>query len=260
VSTLAESALEYARHGWHVFPVKPRAKTPLVARGFLEATTNATTIAMWWTRWPDANIGLAPSVSGLVVLDIDGPEGEVAATRLGLYAEPTLSAKTGRADGGRHLFFRRPDFAVSNASLAPRLDVRCDAGYVLIAPSVHPSGQLYRWETKGIEPNELPQRALDALRQVQRSGAPVEPAAPIAAPIPDRITEGQRDATLFALAGALRRRGASEAVVVAALRGINRECVDPPLADGDLARIARSVSRYQPAESLVDHYRNAVKA
>ena len=79
-------ALRYAAHGWHVFPVAPRGKLPLIPKegggnGYLDATTDAAQITEWWRCAPNANIGLWPGQSGLGVIDVDGPEGEAAARR-----------------------------------------------------------------------------------------------------------------------------------------------------------------------------------
>jgi hypothetical protein len=49
------------------------------------------------------------------------------------------------------------------------------------------------------------------------------------------------------MAGALRKHGATEDELHAALTVINQRCV-PPLEEADLRRIARSVSRYTPAQ------------
>jgi hypothetical protein len=62
-----------------------------------------------------------------------------------------------------------------------------------------------------------------------------------------RIPEGQRNATLASLAGSMRRRGASEATIAAALQAENLMRCDPPLADSEILRIAKSVGRYAPA-------------
>src|SRR6266566_5606050 len=80
---LAEMALRYARQGWPIFPVKPHDKQPLTFDGFKSATTDEATITKWWTTWPDANIATVPGRCGMVVLDLDGPEGEGAAQQLG---------------------------------------------------------------------------------------------------------------------------------------------------------------------------------
>src|SRR6266550_4157882 len=140
--TAAEFAAQYVAHRWPVFPLKPRDKIPLTATGFKDSTCDAAQVGAWWTQTPDANIGCVPAQTGHLVIDIDGPEGEAAAQTLGLLSEPTLTVTTAR---GRHLWFTHPGGTIGNVVLAPHLDVRADHGYVLLPPSVHPSGAVYRW-------------------------------------------------------------------------------------------------------------------
>jgi hypothetical protein len=63
------------------------------------------------------------------------------------------------------------------------------------------------------------------------------------------IREGERNATLASLGGAMRRRGASQEAITAALRTENQRRCDPPLADGEVERIAASIARYRPTAS-----------
>jgi hypothetical protein len=65
-----------------------------------------------------------------------------------------------------------------------------------------------------------------------------------------RIREGQRNAMLASLAGTMRRRGASEGAIAAALMVENRLRCDPPLSDDEVRRIAVSITRYAPAASF----------
>src|SRR3954453_1692819 len=80
------AALAYARHGIPVLPVHTPAedgscscgrstcdrvgKHPRVRHGLSEASTDETRLQMWWTRWPDANIGLRTGVV-MDVADVD---------------------------------------------------------------------------------------------------------------------------------------------------------------------------------------------
>lgn len=212
-------ALAYASHGWHVFPLQPRGKVPLIPGGFHQATTDVAQVREWWTRWPMANIGLHPGPSGVLVIDVDGPEGEQVARALDLFATPTLTAITGRGDGGRHLMYHRPPLArIGNAPLGPHLDVRCDVGYIVLAPSIHPSGTRYRWFAGPREIGALPPAALARLEDVNRPAlVPPAPAEPITTPsnMDARISayvdavgprgEGERNATAFRLAAWLQR-------------------------------------------------------
>jgi len=77
----------------------------------------------------------------------------------------------------------------------------------------------------------------------------VASAKPIAAPIPAVIPDGKRNDTLASLAGSMRRRGASESAILAALRDTNKQC-QSPLPDSEVAAIAKSISRYEPAKEV----------
>jgi hypothetical protein len=180
VSTLRDAALAYAHRGFHVFPLAPRAKEPLLSEreggsGFKDATTNRDRIAAWWSLEPDANIGLHPGPSGLCVLDADGQDGLAAADSRGLLHPPTLQCLTGRPDGGRHLYFRRPRFRTGNRKLAAKLDVRCDDGYVVLSPSVHPGGAVYRWLGRMRDMRDVPRAVASELERLQYD--PLEPQA-----------------------------------------------------------------------------------
>ena len=66
----------YARYGFAVFPCKPRGKEPITKHGFKDASRDEAKIRNWWTRAPNANIGIATGTqSGLIVVDIDSLEG-----------------------------------------------------------------------------------------------------------------------------------------------------------------------------------------
>lgn len=152
------AALAYIGQGWRVFPLVPGAKEPIgaaVPHGCLDATTDGDQVLAWWGDHPDAGIGVATgSGSGIWVLDIDGPVGAInwwswEAEHQATHTH-TLSQRTGRLDGGRQLVYAWPAGRVvrSRASVLPGIDVRGEGGYVVAAPTVHPSGQHYRWEGK----------------------------------------------------------------------------------------------------------------
>jgi hypothetical protein len=141
--TLALAAVALAERGYFIFPCKPRGKRPLTEHGYKDATNDVEVVRKWWEQYPDANIGLVPGLSGFLVIDVDGPIGEESLRCLGLDTVKTLFVKTGR---GRHLYFARPNGRIGNAhDLGKGLDIRCDAGYVLVPPSVHPTGAKYQW-------------------------------------------------------------------------------------------------------------------
>ncbi len=251
-SEMLRAALALAARGFYVLPCRERGKVPLTRDGFKSATTDEATIRRWWTRFPAANIGLAPGISGYCVIDIDGEEGRVTATRLGLLPIGTLSVQTGRSGTGLHLYFARPDFHVGNARLGAGIDVRCDAGYVVAPPSIHPSGHAYSWgtETKAVQ---LPQPVLELLRVVGKNPGSADIESPPKSP---GITRGRRNNTLTSVAGVLRRYGADEKAIGSTLRLINTEICSPPLPRAETDSIARSVAKYAieniPHEPLTD--------
>ena len=168
LSSMGEAALVYAAQGWAVFPLKPREKRPLTEHGVHDATTNPEVIRAWWTRWPDANIGLACGASGLVVLDFDTDKDDFQGGELleRLRREhPTTTARTG--GGGMHLLFRQPEgveLGNSRGRLPRGVDVRGHGGYIVLPPSLHPNGEGYRWEPETPPPASLPGFVLEMLR------------------------------------------------------------------------------------------------
>jgi len=168
--SLGQHAEEYAKAGWYVFPLRPRDKTPLTAHGLKDATTKIDVVRRWWSQTPQANIGLNCGKSGLVVIDLD-KRGEHDGCREwaallqqhGLSIETSVSLTGG---GGQHLIFKSPDgLSIKNSAgrLAPGIDVRAEGGYIVLPPSIHPSGQPYAWQngTHTIEP--LPAPVVDIL-------------------------------------------------------------------------------------------------
>jgi len=163
-------ASEYASRGWPVFPVKAKGKTPLIKDWPNQATTDQSQVRAWWTQFPEASIGLATGKkAGLFVIDVDGEEGFESLKSLEL--PTTLNSRTG--SGGEHLFFVCPnDREVRNRGrFLPGLDVRGTGGYVVLPPSVHESGESYRWLNK-IDSEDCPEAILDIIAPPQKPVMP----------------------------------------------------------------------------------------
>ena len=243
----ARAAARYAEIGWPVFPVIPRDKQPLTSKGFLDATTDPAQVAEWAAQWPDANIGFCPGKAGLVVFDLDGEDAKKVALGMGLYAEPTMTAITAR---GEHLYFQHPGGEVRNQKIAGGIDVRGDMGYVLLPPSIHTTGAVYKWAAKGQAAAALPPKAKMTLEYRE--------AKQTAAPLPEAIIEGGRNSLLASLAGSARRRGASEGAILAMLREENLSRCSPPLEESEVEGIAKSIGRYPPETPKVEVHETAL--
>lgn len=171
---MKESAGKIAAMGFPVFPVDRMSRKPKITGWPTEATTDAATVAGWWTRWPDASIGMPTGPrSGVWVLDIDGQEGE---HHLEQYSLPdTTEVWTGR---GRHLWWRWPEGRpVKNSvgRVGPALDVRGAGGYVVVPPSVHPSGRVYEFKIEPDELAEAPESLLRAVYEAESLGVGLPP-------------------------------------------------------------------------------------
>lgn len=243
---MLEAALDLARRGFWVLPLEPGGKKPHrgVANGYKDATREKRQIRQWWTDWPDANIGVALGRKyNLIAVDVDGPSGadEVARLEREFGDLPTTREATSGRPHRKHLFYRYP----SDGSEVRRrikingaaLDLLTD-GYVLVAPSIHPkTGKPYRWiHKRKVAPFPAMLRHLG-----------VRPSASASSPmLGDVLPEGGRDVALTSLAGSMRRRGASEEAILAALREENQRKCRPPLGDRDLQKIARSIGKKEP--------------
>lgn len=156
-TNLLPYAIAAARRGWHVFPLRTRAKTPVRTFSDWEkhATRSETAITTHWGRHPAHNLAVATGPSGLVVIDLDIPkDGETppaewerpgitnGADVLAALAEEhaggdtswlrTFSVTTRR--GGVHLYYAAPENAAyrnTAGKLGWLIDTRATGGYVV---------------------------------------------------------------------------------------------------------------------------------
>ncbi|WP_373286287.1 bifunctional DNA primase/polymerase [Microbacterium nanhaiense] len=92
---LALAARSLAAAGVPVFPCLVEGKRPLTRRGFLDASNDPEQVAAWWSRTPNANIGIPTgAASGVVVVDVDVHGPTMAARRTS--APPTRGSSMAR--------------------------------------------------------------------------------------------------------------------------------------------------------------------
>jgi hypothetical protein len=201
---MLEAALDLAEHGWRVFPcipTGPKAKAPFTANGFKDATTDLDTIRQWWQEHPDALIG-TPVPDALLVLDLDPRHGgtvdalEAFVGRLPI----TLTVWSGRADGGRHLYFHNPGGELTQTRLPTGIDLRAGGKhYVILPPSLHPvTGKPYTWELHPVA--TLPSLLRELLRPAPVIRQRMTPSTGSGAPLLHLIQslkDGERNRGLF---------------------------------------------------------------
>jgi putative DNA primase/helicase len=182
-------------------------------------------------------------VSTVVVIESDTLDAEAwCAAHLPPTPMMTQSAR------GFHRYFRLPDALRADASCLPPVihtdvgdvELKRDGQYVVAPGSVHPSGHVYAmvedWPTSLDDVPPLPPIVLGA-----SAHAAAKPA------LPDSISGGTRNNTLWTEACRLRRLGLDADEILGALKIINRKRCHPPIADDELKQLSQRAAKYQPA-------------
>jgi hypothetical protein len=202
---------------------------------FQHRKASSSEIDRWFNVDVPPNIGIVcGSISGIVVPDIDGPEGEVSLHDLRL--PRTRTAKTPH---GRHLYYRHPGVIPTRTRLLPGMDVRAEGSYVVAPPSVGTDGT-YAWEDEsGVA--TLPAEIVQLFMADRRGPNEVPPGKGLS-PLLTTVREGERNEAGTRLAGSLLNHDyrPDEAFAVMTLWNKKNE---PPLSDEELVGIISSVAR-----------------
>jgi hypothetical protein len=252
-----EAALRYAELGYPVFPCAPGAKTPLTEHGFHDATADFDQIKRWWTQHSNANVAIA--TTGLIVIDVDAGSDWLLDQPEQLH-DLTHTAISLTPRGGRHYFFRQPDgkhWRCTVSKLAPHVDTRSHGGYVVVPPSEITKVGGYRWADGcdlTVPPSELPEPPGWLIEELDRlANGTLRPGHMGSDSLKtNMISEGQRNSTLFRLAGVMRRYGMTRDEIFSALSRVNTDRCQPPLDSREVEQIAENVAKYEPDELTVD--------
>lgn len=242
------AALAYAgRLRWPAFPLKPHSKDPITTHGFKDATLDEKIIRGWWTRWPDANVGL-PTGIHFWVLDIDPRNGgeesrALLVARHGALSD-TIRQMTG--GGGSQWLYAMPDQQKIGCHTAvwPGIDVKAEGGYIVAPPSIHPStGRKYEWDTAKrsiLEEALVPADAwliqeIMAATNHQGEGERFE--------LPEKILKGAQHKTLFQMGCAMRAKNCGYEEILAALWQVNQNRCEAPGPRANIEKLARDITR-----------------
>ena len=280
---LCDAALQYAKNGFRIFPLhwpvgdgcscndpkcierEKQGKHTWLKDWPSEASADLNKVAGWWKASPHANIALL--LDGLVCLDVDPRHQGIESLKKleEKHAKLAEIAVARSGSGGLHYLFCPGDQQVTRAlGFKPGLDLLSGGGgYIIVEPSLHKSGDNYKWIH---EPHPLsvtrdraefppvPRWLLEeAGIEVQEKPKKGRPAKGKGFQLPtSKIVQGEREKILCQQAGKLRHAGASIEGIVADLRKINAEQCEPRLDDADLIRISKSIGTKEPGGSQGD--------
>lgn len=236
--TLQEAAIQYARQGFRVFPITAASKKPPMIKDWPnKATTNENQINQWWSKWSQANIGIATGAqSGFFVLDIDSGTNGFSSldALLKIHGQLPVTGKQ-KTGSGEHYLFACNDITIKNSAgqIGAGIDIRGDGGYIVAPPSIHPNGNCYTWVNEPSYLSPAPEWLLNLVHQ-----------QPDIRQFKDQIPEGKRNDTLFKHGCSLLKKGTSAKSIGIELFKINQYQCIPPLPDSDINKIISSVKKY----------------
>ncbi len=154
---ILEWATWYSDHGFSIVPTIEGGKRPAL-ESWKEFQTRRPThneITLWMTGlYRNCGIGLVTgTISGNVfVIDADAGPGKVGSETLDdlqmMHDDLPHTWTSNTGGGGRHYFYRAPvgvKIQTGQNVLGQHVDVRGEAGFLVLPPSPHPSGHSYAW-------------------------------------------------------------------------------------------------------------------
>ena len=251
--TMQEAALDLAAQGFKVFPLIPRLKKPFKdSNGFEDASQLQSVIKEWWTKNPNANIGIR--CDGLLVADFDGADGLKGLAKMESEHEKlprTRVVKTGGGtvddphEQGLHYYYKVP----TDLNIRPGtrkygydgFDIRANNSYAVAAPSI----TRLPYETIDDSPVvDAPEWLIGIALKPKKETITQSLGVAAGEPIP----AGSQDAWLTSQAGVYRARGDDEEAIFEKLKVDILRCPQEPgrqlYTEADFRRIAHSVCKY----------------
>jgi P4 family phage/plasmid primase-like protien len=202
----AKAAARYIKRGWAPVPIPARQKGPQIS-GWQRLRMSTSDVPRYFNNGQNIGIINGKASGWLVTADLDCPE---AVTLAGRFLEPTLTGGRESVPDG-HWWYIAPGLEhrefegiPKTASEGTILELRSTDHQTVVEPSVHPSGERYRWSRSGLEPLEI------EAEELTRAARRLAVAALIACHLPEskeRGGGGGRYHYALALAGYLLRHG-----------------------------------------------------
>jgi hypothetical protein len=273
-----DAALAYCRLGWSALPLcmpghvgigrvyrphikdcQHEGKRPWISwKEYQQRLPTEAEILAWWRQLVYSNVGIALGpVSGLIRVDVDGKAGlEALLEKSRGDLPPTPEFDSGRADEiGKGLLYAIPPgvtLPTTPEFKGPKQELRFQGqgAQTVLPPSLHKSGNLYRW-VPGRSPWEVevavaPPWVVEAMTAAARDGRASRGGGrgggggrPRSALLDDEvIEEGYRHTRLVQLAGRYRRDGLDPEELEPLMLAINTHRCRPPLEEAEVTKIA----------------------
>jgi P4 family phage/plasmid primase-like protien len=153
----AKAAQQYIEKGWAPVPIPRGTKGPQLA-GWQRLRLTREDVPKHFTNGQNVGIITGEASGWLVTVDLDCPE---AVALAGRFLEPTLTSGRDSVPHGhwwyicRGLEHREFEGIPKTASEGTILELRSTDHQTVVEPSIHPSGERYRWSRSGLEPLEI---------------------------------------------------------------------------------------------------------
>jgi P4 family phage/plasmid primase-like protien len=176
-------------------------------RGWERLRLTTAEVPKYFTNGQNVGIITGEASGGLVTVDLDCPE---AVALAGRFLDPTLTSGRESVPDG-HWWYVSPGLEhrefegiPKTASEGTILELRSTDHQTVVEPSIHPSGEKYRWSRSGLEPLEI------GADELTEAGRYLAAAALIARHLPEHTERGGgggRYHYALALSGYLLRHG-----------------------------------------------------
>ncbi len=247
MTALPREVTEASARGWRLHPLKSRSKTPCLRDWQHLATSDLGQIEAWARQFPGCNWGaVAGPESRFFAVDVDAP---AAMQRLEDEYSPIPEGLCVVTARGYALIYEWPrDADVRPATKRPceGIDVRGQDSYIVIPPSVHPSGHVYRYSDDSLPIPPCPAWLLALILGHSQAGAQDRQSSPAAGAVASQpIGKGGRTNRLVSLAGSVHKRGMTPEAIEAALLKENTQFA-PPLPEEKVKAIAHDIPTRYP--------------
>lgn len=221
--TFYNIAVKYHTKGLPVIPVS--GKIPMVK--WLGGVPSPSDIKSIWQRATGIAL-LTGSKSGIVVVDVDSSEAVGYVKSMGV--PKTWVSATRR---GYHYFFKTSQI-VKTIKLTKDIDIKAEGSIVILPPSKHPSGYVYKWviDPSTIEPSPLPDWVLNAVK--------VSDDVTVKEILTRGVEKGARNISLARLVGFLFIMGLSYDEALCIVKKWNATN-SPPLQEKEIVKTVTSI-------------------